>query len=214
MADLKVDPNNGLARAGLRGETRTIGKPELRAAGENTPQKIGGYAAVFNSPTSIRDVFMEVIAPGAFTTTIAKNDIRALFNHDPNFVLGRNVAKTLRLVEDARGLAIEIDPPDSQAVRDLVIEPLQRGDISQMSFQFHAIREQWDQSGEIPVRTLVEVELYDVSIVTFPAYDDTSVGMRSLKDWRARHVVIPSKAPLIGSRLRMRHALRERELAR
>ena len=85
MADLKVDPNNGLARAGLRGETRTIGKPELRAAGENTPQKIGGYAAVFNSPTSIRDVFMEVIAPGAFTTTIAKNDIRALFNHDPEF---------------------------------------------------------------------------------------------------------------------------------
>lgn len=151
---------------------------------DNTPTKIMGHAAVFNSLSEDLGGFREQIMPGAFTDAIKTDDVRALFNHDANFVLGRNRSNTLTLAEDARGLAIEIDLPQTQTIRDLVVAPIERGDISQMSFGF-SVRpggQDWakDDEGRV-VRTLKKLRLFDVSAVTFPAYPQTDVGVRELR---------------------------------
>lgn len=154
---------------------------ELRAEGDEPP-RIVGYAAKFGREANIGDWFTEVIRPGAFSRAIAEDDVRALFNHDPNYVLGRNVAGTLTLSEDATGLRIEVTPPDTQWARDLV-ETIRRGDVDQMSFAFRVISETWTRrEGQTPdvLRELVEVRLYDVSPVTYPAYADTEVSVREL----------------------------------
>lgn len=148
--------------------------------------KIIGHAAVFNSLSDDLGGFREQIAPGAFTEAVKTDDIRALWNHDPNYVLGRNRSKTLRLSEDTKGLAIEIDPPDTQWARDLMIS-IERGDVSQMSFAFSVKPngQNWgkDDDGKV-VRTLTNVRLYDVSPVTYPAYQQTDVALRSMEQWR------------------------------
>ena len=149
---------------------------------------IRGHAAVFNSLSENLGGFREQIAPGAFSTAIQTDDVRALLNHDPNLVLGRNKAGTLRLAEDSQGLAIEIDPPDTQTARDLMVS-MKRGDITQMSFGFSVRHggESWskDPAG-MHVRTLSKVRLFDVSPVTYPAYTatDVSVALRSLEQFR------------------------------
>ncbi|MCG8430859.1 MAG: HK97 family phage prohead protease [Candidatus Omnitrophica bacterium] len=168
-------------------ETRTFNfSIEKRDDDEGT--KIVGHAAVFNEATDIGGMFREQVAPGAFKESIKADDVRALFNHDPNFVLGRNVAGTLRMSEDKKGLAIEIDPPDTQTARDLEVS-MRRGDITQMSFAFQVKKETWEEGeeGESDLRTLQEVRLFDVSPVTFPAYDGTDVAVRSRKDWMTRN---------------------------
>jgi len=147
---------------------------------EDKPPKIIGHAAMFNSRTRIGWSFYEEIAPGAFTKTIQEADVRALFNHDMNYILGRTKSGTLRLSEDEKGLAIDCDPPQTDLIRDLVLAPIQRGDVDQMSFAFEAVRTEWiDQENDLPIRRLLEVKLYDVSPVTFPAYEDTDVAVRS-----------------------------------
>ena len=146
-----------------------------QAAGPGT---IAGHAAVFNSLSVNLGGFREKIDPGAFKRTIKESDIRALFNHDANQVLGRNKAATLRLTEDEQGLAIEIDPPDTQAARDLTVL-IERGDVSQMSFGFRTITDRWETQGGEQIRTLEEVDLFDVSPVTFPAYPETDVALRA-----------------------------------
>jgi len=156
-------------------EHRSFSLSEVRVAGEG--RKISGHAAVFNKLSEDLGGFREKIAPGAFASTITAADVRALFNHDPNYVLGRTKSGTLSLTEDAKGLAITIDPPETQWANDL-IESVKRGDISQMSFGFRAVADEWDDSKK--VRTLKEVELFDVSIVTYPAYPQTDVKIRSL----------------------------------
>jgi len=149
-------------------------------AREDQPPKIIGHAAMFNSRTRIGWSFYEEIAPGAFSKTIQEADVRALFNHDMNYILGRTKSGTLRLSEDEKGLAIDCDPPQTDLIRDLVLAPIQRGDVDQMSFAFEAVRTEWiDQENDLPIRRLLEVKLYDVSPVTFPAYEDTDVAVRS-----------------------------------
>lgn len=150
---------------------------------EDKPPKIIGHAAVFDNLSEEIFGFREKIAPGAFKKTLKDDDVRALFNHDPNIVLGRNGSGTLTLSEDNKGLAVEIDPPDTQQARDLMVS-IERGDISQMSFAFRAMEEEWKfNEGKDPdIRTLKEVKLFDVSPVTFPAYTETDVGVRSLCD--------------------------------
>jgi HK97 family phage prohead protease len=160
-------------------ERRALTAPlEVRA----DSRTIAGYAAVFNSVTDIGGMFREQIAPGAFKSSMA-GDVRALFDHDTSHVLGRTKSETLRLKEDAHGLAVEIDLPDTQTGRDLR-ESMTRGDIDGMSFGFRVTKQEWDESGEIPLRTIREVELFEVSVVTFPAYADTEVALRSLDEAR------------------------------
>jgi len=163
----------------MKKEIRTV-PIELRVEGGDSP-KIVGHAAVFNKWSEDLGGFREKIAPGAFTKTISEGDVRALFNHDPNFVLGRNKAGTLSLEEDKKGLKVSIDPPDTQWARDLTTS-IERGDINQMSFGFRTVKDQWTtpKTGNENKRELLEVELFDVSPVTFPAYPQTDVGVRSI----------------------------------
>jgi HK97 family phage prohead protease len=160
-------------------------KVEKREDGEDYIPMITGYAAVFDSETVIGGGewgFREKIAKGAFSEAIKTSDVRALFNHEEDHVLGRLKAGTLRLMEDERGLKVEIDPPDTQDARDL-IKKMQRGDIDQMSFAFtmEGGIQTWDETGKMPLRTIDKIgELWDVSVVTYPAYPDTEAAARSL----------------------------------
>ena len=146
---------------------------------------IAGYAAVFNELSD--EIFgeRERVMPGAFTRTLSDGaDVRALFNHDPNFILGRT-PETLILSEDTIGLAVEIRPPDTATVRDLVLAPMRRGDLRQMSFGFIPTREAWvvdktDPQKEQVIREIREVKLIDVAVVTFPAYRQTEAHLRHL----------------------------------
>jgi HK97 family phage prohead protease len=163
---------------------------EVRADGET--QQIVGHAAVFNRDSElIFGSFIERIAPGAFAETISKpDDVRALINHDPNLILGRNLSKTLTLREDEQGLHVTIDPPNTSYAQDL-LESTKRGDISQMSFGFQTMVDQWERGkdGAPDVRTLIKVRLFDVSPVTFPAYPDTDVAVRSHEAFKAQAIV-------------------------
>jgi HK97 family phage prohead protease len=160
----------------------TANPPEVRAS-ETAGRTARGYAALFNSQTDIGGQFREVIAPGAFAETLRTADIRALIDHDSGRVIGRSKAGTLRLSEDETGLLAEIDLPDTSDGRDLAVQ-LERGDISGMSFGFFVRKEQWDESGDMPVRTILAAELLEVSAVAFPAYPDTTLAMRSLEEAR------------------------------
>lgn len=171
MRDVRI-PVDALGR-----ETRVH---ETRMAAEGS--KLVGYPAVFNRRSVKLWDFYEVIKPGAFKRTIANGaDVRALLNHDPNFVFGRTKSGTLLLAEDATGLSADINPPDAQWARDRV-ESVRRGDVDQMSFAFRAMPggESWRMEGNDLVRELTDVELFDVSVVTYPAYPETTVAVRSI----------------------------------
>ena len=162
-------------------ERRFTGSCELRAiAPENGGrQKIAGHAAVFNSLSEDLWGFREKISPGAFKNALAKSDIRALLNHDPNFVLGRTKNGTLRVREDETGLAVEIDPPETGWADDLLVS-IGRGDISQMSFAFRVGEDAWETVDGINIRTIISFdEIFDVSPVTYPAYPETDVSLRA-----------------------------------
>lgn len=166
----------------MKRERRLFTVSEFRVASDGK-RTIRGHAAVFNKDSEPMYGFVERVAPGAFTDSLGVDDVRALFNHDPNIILGRNKAGTLRLEEDDTGLAVEIDPPDTQAARDLLIS-MERGDITQMSFGFTTIQDTWtyDRASELTLRTLNKVQLFDVSPVTYPAYPDTDVSVRALEE--------------------------------
>ncbi|EHK56827.1 HK97 family phage prohead protease [Allomesorhizobium alhagi] len=154
---------------------------ETRAA-DDGKRTLAGYAAVFNSDADLYGIWIERIEPGAFTPALSA-DVRALVDHDTGRVIGRTKSGTLRLAEDAKGLHVEIDVPDTTDGNDLWTL-VERGDISGMSFGFIVTKQEWDESVEPPIRTIKEVELLEVSAVAFPAYDDTSIGKRSLQEWR------------------------------
>jgi HK97 family phage prohead protease len=156
-------------------ETRSVRMPVEKRA----DAVIAGYAAVFGAQADIGGSFLEVIAPGAFTETLKTADVRAYFDHDRGRVLGRTSAGTLRLKEDAKGLAVEIDLPDTTDGRD-VKTLLERGDIDGMSFGFIVTHDEWDETSDPPMRTIHAVSLREVSVVSEPAYGDTSVALRSL----------------------------------
>jgi HK97 family phage prohead protease len=156
---------------------------EARADGEK--RTLVGHAAVFNSDADIGGYWVERIEPGAFTKSLS-NDVRALINHDTGRVIGRTKSGTLRLSEDDRGLAFEVDIPNTSDGNDLW-ELVSRGDISGVSFGFSVTNQSWDESVEPAVRTIKQVELYEISPCAFPAYDDTTIGKRSLDEWRSAH---------------------------
>ena len=151
---------------------------EVRSASEGEKLKFSGYAARFDSLSENLGGFREKIRIGAFSNAVKTDDVRALFNHNSNYVLGRNLAGTLALREDTAGLWFEVEAPNTQWARDLH-ESVKRGDINQFSFAFVTKKDDWKDEGDTVVRELIEVGLRDVSIVTNPAYLQTSVQARS-----------------------------------
>lgn len=150
---------------------------------------IVGYFAVFNSIYEIAPGMTESVAPGAFSRSLAANDVRALINHDTTLVIGRTKAGTLTLREDEHGLwgDILINPKDQDAVN--AYERVKRGDVDQCSFGFDPVNEETETRADGSVHwTLRDVEVYEVSICTFPAYAETNIQARSAQreDLRAR----------------------------
>lgn len=158
-------------------ERRTFGLTEVRAADEEGGAVLRGYAAVFDQLSDDLGGFRERIRPGAFAKAVEEGDIRSVWNHNADYVLGRTTAGTLELAEDERGLAVAIRPPATQWARDFVTS-IERGDVDQMSFAFQVVREDWQMLPLGPVRELIEVRLFEVSPVTFPAYPQTEIGLR------------------------------------
>lgn len=140
---------------------------------------ISGYFSVFNTIYEIGPGMSESVAPGAFRNSM-QNDVRALTNHDTTLVLGRTTAGTLKLLEDAAGLygEITINPKDSDAVN--TYERVKRGDVSQCSFGFQITKEDTEIREDGSVHwTIRDVNLFEVSVCTFPAYEETNVKARS-----------------------------------
>jgi len=157
-------------------------KVSVESRDADGPPLIVGYGAVFNSISEDLGGFREMIAPGAFDSVL-EDDVRALFNHDNNYVLGRTRSGTLKLSVDDIGLRYEAIPPATQIIQEMVVAPMKRGDIDQSSFGFIVAKDDWNENlaGEV-TRTIMKVErLFDVSPVTFPAYPDTNVAMRKFE---------------------------------
>jgi HK97 family phage prohead protease len=167
-------------------EIRTFGM-ELRAMDQEEKRTVRGYAATFESRSGDLGGFIESIDREAFSETDME-DVRALFNHDSNFVLGRTKAGTLRLMVDENGLAYEIDMPDTQLGRDMY-ESIKRGDISQSSFAFTIEDDEYRKEGDTVFRTIKKIKkLYDVAPVTFPAYESTSVQARKIDELKNKEL--------------------------
>ncbi|MCW5568428.1 MAG: HK97 family phage prohead protease [Burkholderiales bacterium] len=163
-------------------EIRILSIAGLEVRSEGDSKSIRGYAAKFDVLSENLGGFREQIKPGAFADVL-DNDVRALVNHDPNLILGRNKSGTLDIGQDETGLWYEAKLPDTQAARDLA-QSISRGDINQSSFAFSVASggQDWseDDDGRI-IRTITKFSrLYDVSAVTYPAYPDATVGMRGL----------------------------------
>lgn len=166
-------------------EIRMLPLNELRVS-EQGNEIIEGHAAVFNSWSETLGglfPFKEIVRKDAFKETIQNDDIRALFNHDPNYVLGRNKSNTLYLEEDEVGLRVKITPPNTTYAKDLV-ESIKRGDVSQMSIGFIVLDDSWGTVDGVDTREIKKVKLFDVSPVTFPAYQETDVGIRGLEEYQ------------------------------
>ena len=152
---------------------------EYRAAEENGELYIEGYFAVFNSIYEIAPGLTESIAPGAFSSALG-GDVRALTNHDTTLVLGRNKASTLELREDGHGLwgRVRINREDSDAMN--LYHRVQRGDVDQCSFGFDILEEdtEYREDGSVHF-TIRAVKLYEVTVATFPAYEETAIAARS-----------------------------------
>ncbi len=181
----------------LEKRTLTSQPCELRAASDDGSATIVGYGAVFNERSALLfGSFYEEIMPGAFDAVL-NDDVRALFNHDRNFVLGRTRSGTLNLSLDSRGLAYVITPPDTQMVRDLVLTPLSRGDVTGSSFAFRVADDgdEWRKEGDFVVRTIHKIAaLSDISPVTYPAYEGAGSAKRSLDAWQTEVNKLASKA--------------------
>ena len=180
-------------------EVRSI-TTEIRMVEKNGKPKICGYGAVFNSRSSVLEddtgmQFREICAPGAFARALGECDMRGLFNHDKNLILGRMSSGTMQCREDDTGLYYEIDPPDTSYARDLM-ESIKRGDISGSSFSFAVVRDDWGTDSDgMALRTLRDVHPFDVGPVAFPAYKATSATMRSLQTFlEARKITYPTPA--------------------
>ena len=142
-------------------------------------RSLRGYAAVWRSLSQDLGGFKELIRPGAFSATIKNGDARALWNHEPKYVLGRKSAGTLRLTEDEKGLAFTLVPPQTAWATDLVTS-VARKDITGCSFGFTVDHngDTWSRPKGRPVRELLSVTLVEISVVSWPAYLETEVHVR------------------------------------
>lgn len=165
---MPIDASGKCAECGYQQDSIPAGELHFR-----------GHAAVFDSASEDLGGFTEYVARGAFKRALDRHpDVRALFNHDSNYVLGRTKSRTLDLREDPRGLHYYVKAPDTAWVRDLRASML-RGDIDQSSFAFTVERDRWQEQDGKVTRTILEVrDLYDVSIVTQPAYPEADASAR------------------------------------
>lgn len=170
-----------------------------------------GYAAVFDSPSEDLGGFREVILPGAFDRALKeRHDVRALVNHNPDLILGRTKAGTLDLKADKRGLLSTIRPGDTQAARDAATS-IERGDIDGMSFAFRVLSDDWRTEDGEPLREVRDLQLYDVSVVSYPAYAETQVDLRAVSVGREaldKAATVAAEIPLELRRRRLEHSIR------
>lgn len=160
-------------------EARSVAYTNLEVRASDAGDTLVGYAAVFDSPSEPMP-FTEIVKRGAFAKTLNDGaDVRLLIDHE-GVPLARTKSGTLKLEEDERGLKVEatLDPSNPDSMR--VISAMRRGDLSQMSFAFRTIKDSW--SNDRMLRELREVQLYDVSVVTYPAYEDTIAELRRKAD--------------------------------
>lgn len=184
---------------------------EVRAEGDDSPPQLVGYAAKFNVLSEEMWGFREQIAPGAFDRALKeKHDVRYLVDHDPTRILGRTKSGTARLAVDKVGLRAEVDLPDTQTGRD-IRESVGRGDVSGMSFAFRVGVEEWNEKADPPVRTIKDVDLFDVSAVTYPAYPETEVSARALDKVKEITAPAPEPPPAPVERLTREMALIDRD---
>lgn len=169
-------------------EVRFLG--ELRAA-DAGKRMLVGFAAVYNQLSQVlAGSFKERVRPGAFARALrGEDDVRALFEHESCNILGRASAGTLRLMDDPRGLRYEIDVPETSVGNDLLVS-VARGDVTQSSFGFRTLQDDWTTEPQpdgtsLQIRDLIAVQLFDISPVVFPAYDQTDVAVRSMNEHRA-----------------------------
>ena len=164
-----------------------------------------GYAAVFNSDSvrfgGYQKDWVERIAPGAFKRSLAENsDVVALWSHDASKPAART-PNTLRLSEDANGLAVEIDLIDTTTNRDLLAN-IRAGIVDSMSFGFVPVKTKWEErkDADADIRTLVDVDLHEVSAVVWPAYPDTSLAARSQRQFRELRASDPALSEVMQER--------------
>lgn len=183
-------------------------KAELRMAqGEGGARTASGYFCLSDNVTDIGGYWQERFAAGAFAKSLGERDVVALHSHNDGRPVGRKSRETLRIKEDERGYGFENDLPDTSDGRDLAVQ-LERGDIEGMSFRFRARKEEWDETQDPPMRTIIEADLYEITYTAFPAYPDTEVGLRSLEHARAEKRQHNKAAA--AARIRMKLALAER----
>lgn len=181
-------------------EARQVSNIEVRNLDDNTVT-VEGYAAVFNQETTIGGQWREQIAPGAFSDALDRDDVVFLINHD-GLPLARTRSGTLELSEDDHGLkmkaSLDISDPDVRSI----VPKMKRGDLDKMSFAFMPTRQAWQDGEEMPLRTIQEASLFDVSIVTTPAYGGTDIGLRSFQEYQEQR-----SRSHVARRLRMKSKL-------
>lgn len=162
-------------------EVRHITTREFRVASNADGSKtITGYAALFNTPSVDMGGWKEVVSPSAFTRTLRENpDVFCFFSHDNSKVLGRTKSGTLTLETDQTGLKYSCNLPNTTIANDLAVS-IERGDITGCSFGFVTIVDSWTMASDgTEIRTLLDVDLYEITITSEPAYPDTTIALRS-----------------------------------
>lgn len=162
-------------------EFRYIPAKALRVAKTDDGKRtLSGYAAVFNSLSEDLGGWREQILPGAFSKCLASNpDIVCLRDHNQSMILGRTTSGTVKVTQDEIGLRFDCDLPNTSVANDLVTL-LERGDVRGCSFGMFCLDENWHTDNGLEVRDVIEAEVFDVSVVSSPAYPATSVQLRSL----------------------------------
>lgn len=172
-----------------------VDKLEVRTIEGTENRVVGGYVNKFNQQSSLMrdmwgDEFVEVISESAFNKTLETKSQKALWNHNTDLVLGSVSAGTLNLFVDGIGLRCEITLPNTTWGND-AYESIQRGDVDGMSFGFRCVEDMWSKTQyedrEIYKRTILEVELFEVSPCVFPAYPDSQINCRSLESFKEEH---------------------------
>jgi HK97 family phage prohead protease len=188
----------------LKTEVRYLAAPEFRVESrDGEPTRITGYAAIYGSLSEDLGGFREKLNPGTFTRSLREQtDIRALVEHNDLLLIGRTSAGTLKVTEDERGLAVEITPPNTSVGRDL-IENIRVGNLDKMSFRFNTRSDKWLKTDDGTIRELSDVDLIEVSVVSTPAYKDTSIAIRSLQTWSKSNDFDPATLKTLEYKLKL-----------